>query len=159
MFGLYFAFNPCSINNLVLSWFLNYANIVATCCLCAQDIRRFFQPTTVKPESQRAAPNGNVKTEEKKKKKNPSSSEEEVKRKKKETTKVSMQSLFFFASASFALLLVICLMSHFHRWLCFDTLQVNSSKPEEKRRDSEKKRKKHAVIESGMSILLVCEWF
>ncbi|XP_041789343.1 replication factor C subunit 1 isoform X2 [Chelmon rostratus] len=52
------------------------------------DIRRFFQPTSAKPAVQKAAPNGNIKTEEKKKK-NPLSSDEEVKKKKKkETAKV-----------------------------------------------------------------------
>ncbi|XP_076584285.1 replication factor C subunit 1 isoform X1 [Chaetodon auriga] len=51
------------------------------------DIRRFFQPTSAKPAVQKAASNGDTKTEEKKKK-NLLSSDEDVKKNKKETAKV-----------------------------------------------------------------------
>lgn len=58
-------------------------NVPSMLCVCTQDIRRFFAPTSAKPVVQKPARNGNMKTEEAKK--NPLSSEE--KKNKKETAK------------------------------------------------------------------------
>lgn len=109
--------------------------------VCTQDIRRFFPPAAAKPAVQKPASNGKIKTEERKK--NHPSSDEEVKKNKKETAKARKPCHFL---PSF---LPWFILSYLSRFIVVYVLQVKSSKAEEKRKDSEKKRKKRAVIESG----------
>lgn len=110
------------------------------CLLPTQDIRRFFQPTLAKP----AASNSAIKTGERKKS---LPSDEEVKKKSAKARDSSPA-------------LTICLFYSIYRCLSdvivVDWFQVKQPKSNEKSKDGVKKRKKHAVIESGgISVLQV----
>lgn len=110
------------------------------CLLPTQDIRRFFQPTLAKP----AASNSAIKTGERKKS---LPSDEEVKKKSAKARDSSPA-------------LTICLFYSIYRCLSdvivVDWFQVKQPKSNEKSKDGVKKRKKHAVIESGGNFLFQC---